>query len=249
MKEKDILIPASFARSSGASDSLGIPVTSASLEKAYKELQAVYADALERIKTLELGTGSDEKTKLAMQRLEQSLATAVSERDSARFEADSFRSRLESLEASEKRHLETELGLASQLEESARRVEELASQVRTQLEANALPAHSPHRDCLTRRGGPARSKDRIAGMQTRLRALEEQIVASQTAAEERIATHEEELTKLKDAHNLQLQRLRPSSAGGPRSPRMFLQVATLANVHHQRRCEVASALAAPVSSV
>ena len=221
LKEKDILIPASLARASGSSDELAVPVTSAALEKSYRELQAVYADALDRLKTMELGTTTDEKTKLAMQRLEQSLATAAAERDMALSEAESYRSRLNSLDASERDSLETERGLAGQLEESARRVEELAAQVRAQLESNAA-LRSRLTETVARGDAEQRaSKQRIVGVQARLHTLEEQIVASQTSAEERIANHEDEMAKLKEAHNVQLQRLRPSSAGGPRSPRTF----------------------------
>jgi chromosome segregation ATPase len=80
LKEKDILLPPLTLRSSGNSDILAVPVTSASLEEAYKDLQVAYGEALARVKKLEAGagTGSDEKTQLALQRLEQSLSTAIS---------------------------------------------------------------------------------------------------------------------------------------------------------------------------
>ncbi|KAH8884545.1 hypothetical protein GQ53DRAFT_661761 [Thozetella sp. PMI_491] len=224
LKEKDILIPASLARASGSSSSSSgpaMPVTSASLEKAYKELQAVYADALERIKTLELSTSSDERTKVAMERLEQSLSAAVSERNLARTERDSYKTQLESFQASEKVHLESEKDLAKQLEESARRVEELAAQVRSQLTANTTLRTRLTQTVSRGEADQRASKERIAGIEQRLRTLEEQLVSAQTAAEERIARHEEEVSSLKEAHHTQLQRLRPSSAGGLRSPRLF----------------------------
>ncbi|TPX06997.1 uncharacterized protein E0L32_011065 [Thyridium curvatum] len=228
LKEKDILIPAALPRSSasshGSADGSSGPVTSNSLTQAYEDLQKAYADALERIKSLELGSGAsasqDEKTQLAMERLEQSLAASVSERDLARSEANAYRDQVESLQTSEKRHLETEQDLASQLEESARRVEELAQQVRNQLAANADLRMRLNETVARGDAAQKTSKERIAAMQVRLKTLEDQLVATQTAAEERVARHEDELSTLKDAHSAQLQRLRDSS-GGLRSPRQF----------------------------
>ncbi|KAK4192824.1 hypothetical protein QBC35DRAFT_511685 [Podospora australis] len=217
LQENDILIPESLARSSGSHDS---PVTSASLEKAYKDLQAAYTEALERIKTLEESTNSDERLQLAIQRLEQSLSTAISDRDIARSEADSYRTQFESMQATEKQHFDLERDLAAQLQDSARRVEELAQQVRSQLDANSM-LRSRLATTIARGEAEQRlSTERIAGLQSRLRALEEQVIHAQTGAEERVARHEEELAMLKEAHSIQLHRLRDAS-GGLRSPRHF----------------------------
>lgn len=217
LHEADILIPESLARSSGSHETA---VTSASLEKAYKELQAAYAEALERVKALEESASADERTKLAIQRLEQTLAAAVSDRDMARSEIEGYRAQLESLQATEKQQLDAEADLADQLQDSARRVEELASQVRSQLNANAALRT---RLAMTIARGEAESRvstERIASMQKRLRTLEDQVVNAQTGAEERVARYEEELASLKEAHSVQLQRLRDTS-GGLRSPRHF----------------------------
>ncbi|KAL1837925.1 hypothetical protein VTJ49DRAFT_3245 [Mycothermus thermophilus] len=225
LKEKDILIPEVIGRP-GSSYSVystasnAEPISSASLERAYHDLQAAYTDALERIKALEECTRTDEKTQLAMQRLEQSLASAVSDRDLARSEADSYHKQVESLQAAEKQHLDTERDLATQLDESARRVEDLARQVRAQLEANAS-LRTRLADTIARGEAEQRvNTQRIASLQKRLRQLEEQVVAAQTAAEDRVHRHEEELASLKAAHNDQLQRLRDAS-GGLKSPRAF----------------------------
>lgn len=220
LRENDILVPESLLRASGSHEERVAPVTSASLEKAYKDLQDAYAEALERIKQLEESAGSDERVQFAIQRLEQSLSTAVSERDDARSEASSFKTRLENMEASEKQQFGVEQDLADQLQESARRVEELAQQVRSQLDVNAA-LRSRLATTIARGEAEQRlSTERIAGMQSRLRALEEQVVHAQTGAEERVARHEEELAMLKDAHSHQLQRIR-DNAGILRSPRHF----------------------------
>ncbi|KAL2161532.1 hypothetical protein VTH06DRAFT_8094 [Thermothelomyces fergusii] len=194
----------------------GEPVSSRSLEQAYEDLQAAYADALERIRNLEESVRADEKTQLAMRRLEQSLSAAVSDRDQARGEADTYRQQVEALRGLEQQHLEAERDLAAQLHESARRVEELAQQVRAQLETNAA-LRTRLADTIARGDAEQRvNKDRIAGMQTRLRTLEEQVVAAQTSAEERVARHEEEVLALRDAHSAQLRRLRDPSGARPR---------------------------------
>ncbi|KAK0618093.1 hypothetical protein B0T17DRAFT_496414 [Bombardia bombarda] len=220
LKEKDILIPETLARSSRGSEKFAVPATSESLEKAYKDLQAAYIEALSRIRNLENNTASDEKTRLAMEHLERSLSAAVSERELARNEATSYLNQLESLRASEEEHFHTERDLADQLRDSARRVEELAQQVRAQLDTNAS-LRSRLSDTVARGEANQRvSTERITGLQNRLRTLEEQVVAAQTNAEERVTRHEEELATLKESHNIHLQRLSDAS-GGLRSPRLF----------------------------
>ncbi|KAK4128861.1 hypothetical protein N657DRAFT_561019 [Parathielavia appendiculata] len=221
LREKDILIPEALARPGSSHSVDDTPVSSDSLEQAYQDLQTTYLDALERIKSLEEGTRTDEKTQLAMQRLEQSLSAAVSDRDLARTEASSYRAQLESLQTLEKQHLDTERDLAAQLHESARRVEELALQVRSQLEANAT-LRTRLADTIARGEAEQRvNTDRIAGMQARLRALEDEVVAAQTAAEERVARHEEDLAALRDAHSTQLHRLRDASGSLRGERRVF----------------------------
>ncbi|KAK4105429.1 hypothetical protein N658DRAFT_417524 [Parathielavia hyrcaniae] len=209
LREKDILIPEALARP-GSSHSVndGAPVSSDSLEQAYKDLQTAYLDALERIKSLEENTRTDEKTQFAMEHLERSLSAAVSDRDLARTEASAYRDQLGSHQTVEKQHLDSERDLAAQLHESARRVEELAQQVRSQLETNAT-LRTRLADTIARGDAEQRvNKDRIAGMQARLRSLEDQVVAAQTAAEERVARHEEDVAALRGAHSVQLHRLR-----------------------------------------
>jgi chromosome segregation ATPase len=222
LKEKDILMPAALPRSASVSSDSAVgldsPVTSDSLERSYRNLQRSYAEALDRIKSLEAGTAGsqDERTKLAIQRLEQSLAASVAERDAARKESVGLGSQIESLQASEKKHLDSERDLASQLQESARRVEELAQQVRAQLSTNNT-LRTRLNETVAR--GEAEQKvnvGRITDVQGRLRALEDQLVASQTAAEDRLARHEEEVAAMKESHATQLQRLRDTAAA--RSP-------------------------------
>ncbi|KND89512.1 hypothetical protein TOPH_05925 [Tolypocladium ophioglossoides CBS 100239] len=222
LKEKDILIPPSMARSSSSSGSPSVPITSESLERAYRELQDAYTESLERIKKLEPGSGtgaSNDKTQLALQRLEQSLSAAVSERDAARQQSNGLRSQLDGLAAIESKSVEREKALADELNDSAQRVEQLAAQVRTQLSTNTELRHRLS-DTVVR--GDAERKansERISGLQERLHALEEQLVASQTASEDRVGRHEEEISRLREAHNEQLRRINSGAGVGMTAPK------------------------------
>lgn len=211
LEGKDILIPPSLAARPGSSS--GVPITSESLEKAYRELQDAYQESLDRIKKLELDAGRgapDEKTKQAMQRLEQSLSAAMSEQDAAKRQLSGLQSQVQGLTAVESQSVAREKQLADELDESAQRVEQLAAQVRQQLSANA-----ELRDRLA-------GTERISVLQERLHALEEQLVAAQTASEDRVGRHEEELSRLREAHNEQLRRINSGPGvgrtSGPKSP-------------------------------
>ncbi|GAB0136153.1 hypothetical protein EsDP_00004465 [Epichloe bromicola] len=215
LQEKDILIPPALARSSSANGTLSTPVTSESLQAAYQDLQSAYTESLERIKKLELDTGdaaSDEKTRLAIERLEQSLSTAFSERDAARRHLDGMKLQVDGLSASESQHVERESALADQLSESAQRVEQLASQVQQQLSTNA-ELRKRLAETVARGDSDRKiNSDRITDLQARLHVLEEQLVAAQTSSEDRVGRHEEELAQLREAHNVQLRRI--NNGGG-----------------------------------
>ncbi|CAK7229301.1 hypothetical protein SBRCBS47491_007199 [Sporothrix bragantina] len=240
LHQRDILLPPSSGSSRSGSNTSSVydtdgtgatslssrsqpqlqAVTSASLEIAYKDLQKSYADALNRIRALESSSGtpgsvipSDEKTTLALERLERSLTSTIAERDAARDEVATHMSRLADSAGSEKTMLENERSLAEQLDASARRVEELAQQVRTQLETNTKLRDRLAQMVSRGEADQQTHKNRITGLESRLRTLEEQLVATQTAAEDRVARHEEQIAALKEAHSTQLQRLRDASGG------------------------------------
>ncbi|KAJ3945651.1 uncharacterized protein N0V96_003988 [Colletotrichum fioriniae] len=222
LKEKDILIPPSMARGS-TYESASVPVTSESLEAAFQDLQLAYKDSLLKIKDLE-SSGSmvvgDEATRLALERLEQSLTSAVFERDTAKEEASAYKDQLESLAGSEVAHLESERALADELRTSAQRVEELASQVQNQLSVNS-ELRQRLAEAVARGDADRKANaDRITRLQSRLKNLEEQLQAAQISSEERVARHEEQLKELKDAQSVQLRRMSPSpGASSMRSPR------------------------------
>lgn len=217
LEDKDILIPPAFARLSSGSDNFAAPVTSESLMSAYDDLQKAYADSLKRIKSLETEAMGDEKTQAAMGRLEAALSSAVLERDLAQREAEFQKEEIAHLKDAEQAYLASEKGLADELQESARRVEELSIQVQRQLSTNQQ-LRQRITDTVTR-GEASRTAnvEQITSMQARLRSLEEKLEAAQAASEDRVARHEEEMLALKESQGAQLTRLRD----GPRSPRTF----------------------------
>nr|RBQ83865.1 hypothetical protein FVER53263_01084 [Fusarium verticillioides] len=225
LEEKDILIPESFARSSGSSNAsssfgnLRAPVTSESLAKAYNELKAAYAESLERIKQLEHETVGDEKTQLAVERLERTLSIAVSERDAAQHEVESLKKQYDTMSEYEVKTIESERALADELNDSARRVGELATQVQQQLAANAQLRERLSNAVVRGDNDRKANSDRIADLQVRLKSMEEHLIAAQSASEDRVNRHEEEIAAIREAHNAQLQRMSNNTGlGGPRSP-------------------------------
>lgn len=231
--EKDILIPAGLSQTNGERPG-SAQVTSASLEKAYADLQSAYAESLDRVKALEMSS-NDEETVSALTQLQQSLTSAVSDRDFAQSQAEAYRSQVDHLQDSERVHLQSEVMQADELRASSRRVEDLASQVGTQLEANA--ALRARLAAAVDRGEQEQKANaaRIIHLQGRLKSLEDKLMAAQQASEEAIARHEEEIKDLRESHSTQLLRVKalasprsfapksplsPLFAGASRSPRL-----------------------------
>ncbi|KAI0484935.1 hypothetical protein GGR56DRAFT_50669 [Xylariaceae sp. FL0804] len=215
--EKDILIPPALIRSSTGSDDLAAPTSSDSLAAAFADVQKAYAESLERIKKLESGVSPDETTRFAMDKLEDALSSAESQRDLARHEATSYKEQLDSLKAGEQAYLESEKGLADELSESARRIEELSVQVRQQLTTNQTLRQRIADTVARGEADQKASSTQITALQSRLRSLEEKLEVAQNATEDRITRHEEEMNALRESHNVQLTRMRD----GLRSPRVF----------------------------
>ncbi|KAL7925128.1 hypothetical protein ACQKWADRAFT_285127 [Trichoderma austrokoningii] len=213
LEANDILVPPAPARLSVLSDATREPVTSESLRTAYAELQAAYTESLERIRQLEADT-ADEETQEAMQRLEKSLSAAVLERDAARREIGQQKAQIDLLVAGESQSIAADATLAQQLKESANLIEQLTAQVRQQLDTNAELRE--RLEAAVARGESDRktNSQRISELQERLRVMEDQVVTAQSASEDRIVRHEEEVTRLREAHNEQLRRLQTDPADG-----------------------------------
>lgn len=214
---KTLLEDGRSAASRDINDSNRISYHSGNLEHAYRELQKSYENSLERIRALESQIPKDEETERALKQLERSLSDAIDERDFARQEAESYRNSMESLYSNEKKSLDNEIQLADELRATAERVEQLASQVRSQLASNAALRT---RLAETIERGDSEQKmnaDRIMHMQSKLRSLEEALMAAQHKSEDSVARHEEEIAHLKDARSSQLVRIKEKL----QSPRMF----------------------------
>jgi len=224
LNDHDIGVPELTTRSSSDErrllDTEEGNATSASLQKAYNDLQTSQASSISRLKELSGAAPSraeDAQTEETMDLLIQSISTAEAERDQAQKQAESFRAKAESLEEAENFHEGETEALANQLRASANRVEALASQVRQQLDSN-----SGLRQRLAGAIGRGEAEQkasaaRITGMQGKLKALEEKLMSAQQHSEEAFAQHEEEVRELNDSHNVQLQRVK----NGGRTPTRF----------------------------
>ncbi|KAI9644738.1 hypothetical protein NHQ30_006765 [Ciborinia camelliae] len=218
LQEKDILIKRSSTDSRPGSSH----ATSETLERSYRDLQSAYTASLERIKNLETSASGDEATARAMEQLERSLSDAISERDVVKQELEAVREKSQSLMDSEKAHLQDEMQLADELRESAIRVEELAVQVRLQLTSNGTLRQRLAEAIERGEKEQKANAQRITFLQTKLKALEDQLMAAQNISEVRITRHEDEIRDLKDSHNIQLLRvkseLRSPRSFGPKTP-------------------------------
>ena len=231
LHENDILIPERPGSRSHEIEN-GAHATSASLEKAYRELQRTQALSITKLRELHGGVPSsaeDADTQATMEKLLRSMSDAEAERDFAQKQAAIFRAQAESLREAETFHSGENAGLADQLGAAANRVEILSQQVRTQLDSN-----SNLRQRLAEAVGRGEqeqknSTSRINSMQGKLKTLEDKLMSAQQHSEEAFAHHEEEVRDIKESHNAQLQRLKsglklktPSNlsqgTSGPMSP-------------------------------
>ena len=224
LNDHDIDIPELPNRSSfegrRSLDAEGGNVTSASLQKAYNDLQISQASSISRLKELSGGVPSgdeDAETEETMDLLIQSVSAAETERDEAQKQAESYRAKAESLEEAENFHEGENEALANQLRASADRVEALAMQVRQQLDSNSGLRQRLAEAIGRGEAEQKASATRITGMQGKLKALEDKLMSAQQHSEEAFARHEEEVRELNESHNMQLQRVK----NGGRTPTRF----------------------------
>ena len=235
LNEHDILVPELPRPSSRDGETPFDPergnATSASLEKAYKDLQDTQALSISRLRELwgqAPSSTDDANTEQTLSLLLKSIDDAEAERDAAQQQAEAYRARAESLEEAENFHESENKGLAEELRASANRVEALAAQVRKQLESNG-----DLRQRLAEAVGRGEreqkaSATRITGMQGKLKNLEDKLMSAQQHSEDIFARHEDEVRELNESHHQHLQRVRngirtptlffPEKALSPRSP-------------------------------
>lgn len=229
LQEHDILIPEMSDRSSPDATT-GSHATSASLERAYRDLQVTQAMSITKIRELHRGAPSsaeDADTAATMDRLLKSMNDAEAERDYAKKQAAIFRAQAESLMEADSFHTGENVGLVNQLRASADRVEALSSQVRLQLESNASLRQRLAEAVGRGEEAQKNSTTRINSMQGKLKNLEDKLMNAQQHSEEAFAQHEEEVREIRESHNQQLQRLKTglktptvfSLANSPSSPK------------------------------
>ncbi|KAI9738693.1 MAG: hypothetical protein M1834_008198 [Cirrosporium novae-zelandiae] len=209
LEEHDILVP---GRSSQDLD--GAQTTSEALQKAYNDLQTTQAQSLARMRELNINLPNhtdDEQTSKALDALEESIAQASAEHDSAEQAEARFRDGLAGTS------LEEEQKLADQLRASSERITGLSIQVRQQLDANSSLRRRLAEAIGRGEKEQKNSAARINELQRRLKGLEEHVITAQQHSEDAVMNHEEEVRQLKKSHNDQLQRMR----NGLRSPSVY----------------------------
>lgn len=225
LQEHDILVPELPGRSSEDGRSSqdgqsGVHATSATLERAYNELQATQALSVDKLRELwgEAPTsGEDVETAQRMEMLLKTVTDAESERIYAQRQAQIYRAKIESLQEAEDFHSGESAGLADELKASAKRAESLASQVRLQLQCNGSLRERLAEAVGKGEAAQKSSTDRINNMQAKLKALEDKLMSAQQHSEESFAQHEEEVREMRNSHNMQLQRLK----GGLKTPTLY----------------------------
>lgn len=216
LQEHDILVPELPQRSSHEI-TIEAHATSASLEKAYRELKETQALSISKLREFSSDaptSADDTDTSKTMELLLKSMSDAEAERDSAKKEAQRYRAQAESLEGFDSAE---NAELVEKLRASARRVDILAAQVRTQLEANRLLrerlAEAVERGEMEQK----MSASRINHQQGKLKTLEDKLMTAQQHSEEAYAQHEEEIRKIQENQTPNLQRVK----GVLRTPTIF----------------------------
>jgi hypothetical protein len=153
---------------------------------------------------VELGE-EDRKTMIKV--LRQSIALAETERDAALREAEEYRQKAYLLQQSEDEAIDTQNDLAYQLLEAATRMEQLASQVQEHLQANMRLRERLSQAVGKGEQSQSESTALIVGMQSRLKLMEDNVVAAQQLSELALVNHEEEAKQIDDANSPKLQRL------------------------------------------
>ncbi|CAD0107308.1 unnamed protein product, partial [Aureobasidium uvarum] len=177
----------------------GRTVSGSSRKSTFEGLGIEIAD-----ENIELGE-EDRKTMIKV--LRQSIALAETERDAALREAEEYRHKAYMLQQSEDEHIDTQNDLAHQLLEAATRMERLASQVQEHLQANMQLRERLSMAVGAGQKTQEESTALIVGMQSRLKLMEDNVVAAQQMSELALVNHEEEAKQIDDANSPKLQRL------------------------------------------
>ncbi|TLD34520.1 hypothetical protein E2P81_ATG04685 [Venturia nashicola] len=182
------------------------------LDKAYEELRTTHALSMAHLRDMEADEGSPvsgDADKI-LELLKQSISEAEAERDRAQSAAEEYRSQARTLQKSELDHLSKEQSLASDLYASATRMDELANQVQEQLKSNSGLRQRLAEAIERGEREQKTSAVKITQMQSRLRELEDELVAAQQHSEDMVDTHEDEVREMEETAGAQLQRGNPN---------------------------------------
>jgi hypothetical protein len=220
---------------SGSNQSFGALQRQDSLNQAYHDLETTHALSVAHLRTLDSNGSvvSSANSSEVLALLKKSISDAQAERDAAYMQAQKYREAARELQRSEMDHLSKEQNLASELFESATHMDELAADVKQQIDANSVLRHRLAEAIDRGERDQTVSTARIAELQGKLKSLEELLVVAQQASEDAISGHEDEVRAIQETQNNQLQRSRsrsilspmPSVPGTPglfalRSPRL-----------------------------
>ncbi|KAI5369919.1 hypothetical protein Slin15195_G007970 [Septoria linicola] len=132
--------------------------------------------------------------------LKLSISRAESERDHAKQVANEYRQRAK----------EADPATAKELISSADRMDELADELETQVQANSRLRERLSAAIAKGEREQKQSTKQIEDMQKRLAGMEDSVLAAQQHSETTLANHDAEVKRIDDAHSPSLQRLRIS---------------------------------------
>jgi DNA repair exonuclease SbcCD ATPase subunit len=211
LQQRDLFVSDRPGSSNGPTSEM---TSTMSLDKAYEELRTTHALSIAHLKDMEAGEGSpfgaSGDAGRILELLKQSISEAEAERDRAQSQAEEYRSQARTLQRSELDHLSKEQSLASDLYASAKRMDDLANQVQTQLQSNSALRQRLAEAIERGEREQKTSTVKITQMQTKLRELEEKLMAAQQHSEEMVNTHEDEVKQMEDSAGPQLQRGNPA---------------------------------------
>jgi hypothetical protein len=211
LQQRDLFVSDRPGSSNGPTSEM---TSTMSLDKAYEELRTTHALSIAHLKDMEAGEGSPfgasgDAGKI-LDLLKQSISEAEAERDRAQSQAEEYRSQARTLQKSELDHLSKEQSLASDLYASAQRMDDLANEVQIQLQSNAALRQRLAEAIERGEREQKTSTVKITQMQSKLRELEEKLMAAQQHSEEMVNSHEDEARQMEESDGPQLQRGNPA---------------------------------------
>jgi len=196
LKENEIVVPEAQANTESSKAHMEQhAATSASLERAYKELRDAQDVGLAQLRRENGVDGANHDA--AIDTLLQSMQATAAERDLAQRQAATYKAKVETLAETQSVVAGENASLATQLAASGARIGSLSAQVQRQLAGNA-----GLRERLAQAVGKGEreqrdSADRITALQGTLRKLEDRLVAAQADSEDKVTRHEADVREMR----------------------------------------------------